>query len=101
MIVFNSFLKIKSVNASKVDIKFVRNVPTNLKEKVEIFSSLAQSQKLADEDLLAILPKELLPNLEEALDRLKKQKEENAKMFDLDNAQVDEDENIEEEKEKL
>lgn len=88
----NNFLKIKAVETDKVDIKFTRNIPTNLKEKVEIFKQLAETNKIADEDLLAILPKEIIPDIEKALERIKKQKEENMEMFDLDTATVEDEE---------
>ena len=44
-------------------------------------------------DLLSILPKEIIPDLQKAIERITKQKEENMKLFDLDTAKVYEDNN--------
>lgn len=84
----NNFLRIKAVDIDKVNIKFVRNLPIDLQEKVTSFVQLAGTNKIADEDLLAILPKEIIPDIGKAIERINKQKEEEMNMFNLDTATV-------------
>lgn len=92
----NNFLKIKAIDSSEINIRFIRNLPLDVQDKVLQFVQLAGTDKLSDEDLLNILPRDILPNVEEALNRLKEKKEEESKKFDLDNFDF---ENEEQEKE--
>jgi SPP1 family phage portal protein len=82
----DKILKIKAVDTSFVDIKFTRNLPTNVKEWVDIFVALVSTNKISEEDLFKILPKEIIPDLKEALKRAKKMKEENQAMLNFENA---------------
>lgn len=82
----NTILSFKAIDINDIDIKFSRNLPTNIKELVDIFVSLVATNKLSEEDLFKILPKEIIPDLEEALKRAKKMKEENQKMMGFNDA---------------
>jgi SPP1 family phage portal protein len=90
----NSFFKLKAMDIAKVNIKFNRNIPSNIQIIVDSFQKLASTNKLSDYDLLSILPKEILPDLESALARITKQKADEMAQFNLDTAQVQEQNNI-------
>jgi len=91
----NNFLKIKAIESGNVVIKFERNLPSNDTQMIDNVIKLKQNSLLADEDLLALLPVDMVPDVQKALDNLNKQKEENMAMFDLD--KVNEDEEVEQE----
>ena len=78
----------KSINSNKshkISIRFERNLPTNDTIQIDNVIKIKQTQLLADEDLIPLLPADMVPDPDQALENMKKQKEENLAMFDLGN----------------
>ena len=80
----NNFLKIKAIESGQVTIKFERNLPSNDTQMIDNVVKLKQNSLLADEDLLSLLPSDMVADVKKALANLNKQKENNMAMFDLD-----------------
>jgi len=79
----NSFLQIKAVDISEVNIRFERNIPSNDTIQIDNVVKLKTTALLADEDLIPLLPRDMVPDPELALKNMEEQKKKNLEMFDL------------------
>jgi len=80
----NIYLGIRNIQAEKVNIRFKRNTPVNLTELIDNAVKLKNGGILSDEDILKTLPEDLVDNVDDALERLKAQRDENMQMFDIE-----------------
>jgi len=96
----NNFMKVKAIQAGQVTIKFERNLPSNDTQQIDNIVKLKQNKLLADEDLIPLIPIDMVSDPDKALANLNKEKEENIAMFNLDQGmdETDKEENQEETK---
>lgn len=77
----------------EVDIKFTRNLPTDLSDTVQLVNSLRGL--VSDRTLLSLLP--FISDVDAELEAIKKEKEENMELFDFhDHNEIDDEELLEE-----
>ncbi len=85
----NNFLGIKAIDTDKVTIKFERNLPSNDTMQIDNVIKLKNTELLSDESLLYLLPKDMVDNPQEELEKLDAQKKKNIEMFDFENMKAD------------
>lgn len=77
----------------KVYIKFERNIPISDTQMIDNAVKLKTAGLLSDEDILRLLPKDMIGDVDMALEKLNAQKQEAMKQFDLGSYSLDNQDN--------
>lgn len=80
----NNFLGFVGQETEEVYIKFERNIPISNSQLIDNAVKLKNAGLLSDEDILKMLPRDIVGDVGEAMERIESQKQESMKSFDLE-----------------